>query len=202
MRAYAKRTKSTAAKTYRDYIRDRKVLERKGVVLTDPMTKVVFEERYSELNKAKKAGKIKSQPYQELMSKERLLSARAKSYRDYLVARDELENKKSKKGKDKGVVLKEAMTERAFYKQYRLLTTAKKAGEIKSQPFQELMRRERYLTLKQREVFAKANEDLTGEKTTVYDARKFGPAKVLALASHINSLSSKDKEELFGGRYE
>ena len=123
----------------------------------------------------------------------RTKSTAAKTYRDYLVERIKLE--------DKGVALKEVMTERSFTEAYKLFRTAKRAGEIKSQPFQELMRKERYLTTKQAKVLAKVNEELTGEKTTMAKAKTYGEAKVLALGTYMNSLPDEDKA-LYGGEYE
>ena len=123
----------------------------------------------------------------------RTKSTSAKTYRDYLMERDSLENK--------GIALKEVMTERSFNEAYKLFRTAKRAGEIKSQPFQELMRKERYLTTKQAKVLAKVNEELTGEKTTMATAKTYGQAKVLALGQYINSLPDEDKA-LYGGKYE
>lgn len=74
MRTYKKRTKTTSAKTYQDYLRERQILESKGYVLKDKMSLRAFTEYYEKVRIAKRVGEIKSQPWQYLMSKERYLS--------------------------------------------------------------------------------------------------------------------------------
>ena len=81
MRKYSKRTKSTARKTYQDYLEARAQLEAKGIELNTIMTKKSFEAVYDRYLEAKKAGEIKSQAWQHLLSKERLISkAQAKNF--------------------------------------------------------------------------------------------------------------------------
>lgn len=75
MRKYTKRTKSTASKSYTEYLADRNKLEAKGYQLNTVMSKDQFENLYSTLREAKKAKEIKSQPYQELLKRERYLAS-------------------------------------------------------------------------------------------------------------------------------
>lgn len=75
MRKYTKRTKSTASKTYAEYLADRNKLEAKGYQLNTVMSKDQFENLYNTLKEARKAGELKSQPYQELLRRERYLAS-------------------------------------------------------------------------------------------------------------------------------
>ena len=75
MRKYTKRTKATASKTYTEYLADRNKLEAKGYQLNTVMSKDQFENLYSTLKEARKAGELKSQPYQELLRRERYLAS-------------------------------------------------------------------------------------------------------------------------------
>lgn len=75
-RNYSKRTKSTNRKTYTDYMAFREEQLSKGIQLKDAMSEVEFNAVYSQVAKAKKAGQIKSSPWQYLKSKERLLSSK------------------------------------------------------------------------------------------------------------------------------
>lgn len=75
MRKYTKRTKSTASKTYTEYLADRNKLEAKGYQLNTVMSKDQFENLYNTLKEARKAGELKSQPYQELLRRERYLAS-------------------------------------------------------------------------------------------------------------------------------
>lgn len=74
-RTYKKRTKSTKSKTYEEYLEMRRDLERKGYVLKEQMSKTNFENYYERIKDAKRAGEIKSQPWQYLKSKETYLSS-------------------------------------------------------------------------------------------------------------------------------
>lgn len=81
MRKYSKRIKSTARKTYQDYLEARAQLEAKGIELNTIMSKKSFEAVYDRYLEAKKSGEIKSQAWQHLLSKERLISkAQAKVF--------------------------------------------------------------------------------------------------------------------------
>lgn len=125
--------------------------------------------------------------------KKRTASTKAKSYEEYLEARKVLE--------DKGIRLKDVLTRRAYEEVYKTLSIAKREKEISSQPFQELMRRQRYLTPKQARVMAKAYSDMTGSKFTYKDAVGFDPKTVGEIGRYMNSLSD-DKRSLYGGNYE
>lgn len=82
-RQYKKRTASTKRKTYVDYIEARAELEAKGYQLREELSPEKFEAKYERLARAKKAGEIKSQPWDVLMRRERLLisNAQAKNVR-------------------------------------------------------------------------------------------------------------------------
>lgn len=75
-RNYAKRTKSTSRKTYADYIAFREEALSKGIQLRTAMSKTEFEQYYNRIANAKKAGEIKSSPWQYIKSKQRLLSGK------------------------------------------------------------------------------------------------------------------------------
>lgn len=81
MRAYKKRTKTTAIKTYRDYLEERKALISKGYYLKEQMSYDSFNAYYERIREAKRSGEIKSAPWQYLMSKEKFISrAQAKIF--------------------------------------------------------------------------------------------------------------------------
>ena len=82
-RQYKKRTASTKRKTYVDYILARAELEAKGYQLRKVLSPEAFEAKYERLARAKKAGEIKSQPWDVLIRRERLLisNAQAKNVR-------------------------------------------------------------------------------------------------------------------------
>lgn len=73
MRSYKKRTKSTKAKTYEDYLEFRNEAAKKGYMLKDVMSKQQFENYYKRLREAKRRGEIKSQPWAELKRRERFV---------------------------------------------------------------------------------------------------------------------------------
>ena len=73
MRSYKKRTKSTKAKTYEDYLAFREESSKKGYMLKDVMSKQQFENYYKRLREAKRRGEIKSQPWAELKRRERFV---------------------------------------------------------------------------------------------------------------------------------
>lgn len=70
-----KRTKSTAAKTYADYLQMRAEMESQGIKLTSPMSKEAFQDYYNRLKIAKKEGEIKAQPWAELKKRERYITS-------------------------------------------------------------------------------------------------------------------------------
>ena len=81
-----------------------------------------------------------------------------------------------------------------------MLKEAKKRGDIKSSPWAELKRRERYITsVKQARVFVKAAEERYGEKFTLAEIYSMTPAQIHLLGDFINR--TKDTG-LYGGSYE
>lgn len=62
MRTYKKRTKSTKAKTYQDYLDARAELLKKGINLKDKMSEASFNEVYKRIRRAKREGEIKIAP--------------------------------------------------------------------------------------------------------------------------------------------
>lgn len=87
-RKYTKRTKSTARKTYQEYLFERSKLEDKGYILKPAMTEISFNEQYERMIKGKRANEFASQPFQELMRRERKINgAKAKvfqkAYKEY-----------------------------------------------------------------------------------------------------------------------
>ena len=96
--------------------------------------------------------------------------------------------------------LKEVLSERQFKEAYDMLKEAKKRGDIKSSPWAELKRRERYITsVKQARVFLKAAEERYGEKFTLAEIYSMTPAQIHLLGDFINR--TKDTG-LYGGSYE
>ena len=61
-------------KTYKDYIVERRNLIGKGYVLKEQMSKEAFSEYYSLLRKARRENDLTSQPWQTLISKEKITS--------------------------------------------------------------------------------------------------------------------------------
>ena len=61
-------------KTYQDYLKARTELEAKGIQLKEIMKPAAFDAYYERLREAKRIGEIKSQPWQHLLSKERLVT--------------------------------------------------------------------------------------------------------------------------------
>lgn len=179
MRVYAKRTKPTSAKTYRDYLVERSKLEDKGIVLKEVMTERSFNEAYKLLRTAKRAGEIKSQPFQELMRKERYLTT--KQAKVLAKVNDELVKQIK--------IVKQAK----LVKQINMLANV----ELKEPKVKEAARTFiDSLAIQEKALFVD-----TGKKTKMADAKKFKKVKVLILGEYTNLLSNDDKA-LFGGKYE
>lgn len=124
--------------------------------------------------------------------KKRTKSTKSKTYKEYLEMRKELASK--------GYELKDVLSERQFKEAYDMLKEAKKRGDIKSSPWAELKRRERYITsVKQARVFVKAAEERYGEKFTLAEIYSMTPAQIHLLGDFINK--TKDLG-LYGGSYE
>lgn len=76
MRSYKKREKTTAQKTYKDYLEVRKEYLRKGYNLKDKMTKKEFDSYYGVLRESAREGELKHSPWQELKAREKLTSSK------------------------------------------------------------------------------------------------------------------------------
>ena len=164
----------------------------------------------------------------------RTKSTARKTYQQYLEAREKLGykvNTINERGqKTKSLVrygLHEAMNERQFNALYDRLLQAKKAGEIKSQAFQELMRREKLLSTKQARVFAIAQQEklkeeaitalnrvkdrlsereykaelrrINSDKVTIREALTFDIETIRELAVYIEATKETG---IYGGDYE
>lgn len=123
--------------------------------------------------------------------KKRTKTTTSKTYSDYLNKRSELQAK--------GIVLKDAMTKNEFENYYALLKNAKKAGEIKSQPWQYLVMKERLVTNKQAKVMAKAASDMLGRKIKVKEIYGMDYAAIADIGYYINQTKQSG---LYGGDYE
>lgn len=121
----------------------------------------------------------------------RTKSTQSKTYNDYLMERAKLE--------DQGYILHDAMTKREFESYYERLKAAKREGEIKSSPWQELKRRERYITRKQAKIFQQAEYEKTGNKITLKQAQMLDKDRIKELGKFINDTKSSG---LYGGDYE
>lgn len=137
MRKYSKRTKSTARKTYQDYLEARTKLEAKGIELNTIMSKKTFEVVYDRYLKAKKSGEIKSQAWQHLLSKERLISkAQAKVF---ALAQTEV-------NKEAAIIeldnIKDSLTDKEYQKRlkkiFKIKTTMKEAYTFDINKIREL----------------------------------------------------------------
>lgn len=78
-------------------------------------------------------------------------STSAKTYQDYLNERQKL--------LDKGYYLKDKMSKQSFENYYDRIREAKRSGEIKSQPWQYLISKEKYISAKQAKTFALARTE-------------------------------------------
>lgn len=179
MRKYAKRTKSTSAKTYRDYLMERSKLEDKGITLKKVMTERSFNEAYESLRDAKKRGEIKSQPFQELMRKSRYLTT--KQAKVLAQANDELVKQIK--------IAKQAKLVKQINALANVELKVAKVKEVVGTFINSLAREERALFVD------------TGKKTKITDAKKFKKVKVFLLGEYLNLISDEDKA-LFGGKYE
>lgn len=117
--------------------------------------------------------------------------SRLKTYKDYLDERKNLLRK--------GYELKDKMSKREFNYYYERLRTAKREGEIKSQPWQTLISKEKLLTRNQARVFAKATEEMTGKKTTQKAMYKLNKKEISEVGEYIAATKATG---LYGGQYE
>ena len=128
--------------------------------------------------------------------KQRTKSTKSKTYQDYLKMRRELMSK--------GIVLKDQMSEKSFYNYYDRLKEAKKAGDIKSQPWQELKSREIYLSTKQARALSIASKEM---KRLGISGFSYTPSQIRSMATsqtvyEIGMFLNMNKDTLFSGDYE
>lgn len=122
----------------------------------------------------------------------RTKSTARKDYRDYIQMRVELESK--------GYELKSAMSKDQFENYYNSLREAKKNGEIKSQPWAELKKRERFIhSNRQVKVLANAASRLYDRKVTQQDIYKMSPSQITDIGTFINLTK---RTGIYGGDYE
>lgn len=122
----------------------------------------------------------------------RTKSTARKDYKDYIQMRAELESK--------GYELKAAMSKEQFENFYSSLREAKKNGEIKSQPWAELKKRERFIhSNRQVKVLAKAASKLYNKKVTQQDIYKMSPQQITDIGAFINLTKQTG---IYGGDYE
>ena len=122
----------------------------------------------------------------------RTKSTARKDYNDYIQMRVELENK--------GYELKSAMSKDQFENYYNSLREAKKNGEIKSQPWAELKKRERFVhSNRQVKVLANAASRLYNKKVTQQDIYKMSPSQITDIGVFINLTKQTG---IYGGDYE
>ena len=122
----------------------------------------------------------------------RTKSTARKDYNDYIQMRVELENK--------GYELKSAMSKVQFENYYNSLREAKKNGEIKSQPWAELKKRERFVhSNRQVKVLANAASRLYDRKVTQQDIYKMSPSQITDIGAFINLTKQTG---IYGGDYE
>lgn len=128
--------------------------------------------------------------------KTRTKSTKSKTYQDYLEMRRERELK--------GYVLKSEMTKSQFENFYTRLKLAKKNGEIKSQPWQELKVRETYLSPKQATALSKASKEMKvqGLINKSYSANALRKQATSQTVFYIAQFLSANKGSLFTGNYE
>lgn len=122
----------------------------------------------------------------------RTKSTSRKDYRDYIQMRAELESK--------GYELKAAMSKEQFENFYSSLREAKKNGEIKSQPWAELKKRERFIhSNRQVKVLASAASKMYNRKVTQQDIYKMSPQQITDIGAFINLTKQTG---IYGGDYE
>lgn len=76
MRSYKKREKTTAQKTYQDYLEVRKEYLNKGYYIKDKMSEEEFNSYYGVLREAAREGELKHSPWQELKAREKKTSSK------------------------------------------------------------------------------------------------------------------------------
>lgn len=124
--------------------------------------------------------------------KENRKSVKAKTYKDYLEARQQYI--------DKGFNVKSALSKGAFDQVYKALREARNAGEINTSAWDYLIKHQRYVVSgKQARNFQKAYKMVYGRGITLSGVYKLDTKTIQELSEFI----TEHKEEgIFGGAYE
>ena len=124
--------------------------------------------------------------------KENRKSVKAKTYKDYLEARQQYI--------DKGFNVKSALSKGAFDQVYKALREARNAGEINTSAWDYLIKHQRYVVSgKQARNFQKAYKMVYGRGITLSGVYKLDTKTIQELSEFI----TEHKEEgIFGGDYE
>lgn len=119
-------------------------------------------------------------------------SVKAKTYKDYLEARQQYI--------DKGFNVKSALSKGAFDQVYKALREARNAGEINTSAWDYLIKHQRYVgSGKQARNFQKAYKMVYGRGITLSGVYKLDTKTIQELSEFI----TEHKEEgIFGGDYE
>lgn len=124
--------------------------------------------------------------------KENRKSVKAKTYKDYLAARQQYI--------DKGFNVRSALSKEAFEQVYTALRMARNTGELKTSAWDHLMKHQRYVVSgKQARNFQKAYKMVYGRGITLSGVYKLDTKTIQELSEYID----EHKEEgIFGGDYE
>ena len=124
--------------------------------------------------------------------KENRKSVKAKTYEDYLAARQQYI--------DKGFNVKGALSKGAFDQVYKALREARNTGEIKTSAWDYLIKHQRYvISGKQARNFQKAYNMVYGRKITLSGVYKLDTKTIQELSEYI---ADHKEEGIFGGDYE
>lgn len=124
--------------------------------------------------------------------KENRKSVKAKTYEDYLAARQQYI--------DKGFNVRKELSRQAFDQVYRALREARNAGELKTSAWDHLMKHQRYIVSGlQARNYQKAYKMVYGRGITLSGVYKLDVKTIQELSEFI----TEHKEEgIFGGDYE
>lgn len=124
--------------------------------------------------------------------KENRKSVKAKTYKDYLEARQQYI--------DKGFNVKSALSKGAFDQVYKALREARNAGEINTSAWDYLIKHQRYVVSgKQARNFQKAYKMVYGRGITLSGVYKLDTKTIQELSEFI---TDHKEEGIFGGYYE